>query len=111
MDTAENRLRVMPDYNLSRGTLRLFARMVRDLWDDPSRDPELITAGDIDWSSPRTQTDLLNRLDREKFKAADIEGMRTISTAARGASIAALRRHCCSKACRWRQVAGWIPPS
>jgi hypothetical protein len=77
MDTAENRLRVMPDYNLSRGTLRLFARMVRDLWDDPNRDPELITAGDIDWSSPRIQTDLLNRLDREKFKAAvgaDIEG-------------------------------------
>ena len=77
MDTAENRLRVMPDYNLSRGTLRLFARMVRDLWDDPSRDPELITAGDIDWLSPRIQTDLLNRLDREKFKAAvgaDIEG-------------------------------------
>ena len=77
MDTAENRLRVMPDYNLSRGTLRLFARMVRDLWDDPDRDPELITAGDIDWLSPRIQTDLLNRLDREKFKAAvgaDIEG-------------------------------------
>jgi hypothetical protein len=77
MDTAENRLRVMPDYNLSRGTLRLFARMVREQWDDPSRDPELITAGDIDWSSPRIQTDLLNRLDREKFKAAvgaDIEG-------------------------------------
>lgn len=77
MDTAENRLRVMPDYNLSRGTLRLFARMVRGLWDDPERDPELITAGDIDWLSPRIQTDLLNRLDREKFKAAvgaDIEG-------------------------------------
>ena len=77
MDTAENRLRVMPDYNLSRGTLRLFARMVRDLWDDPDRNPELITAGDIDWLSPRIQTDLLNRLDREKFKAAvgaDIKG-------------------------------------
>ena len=39
MDTAENRLRVMPDYNLSRGTLRLFARMVRDLWDDPNPIP------------------------------------------------------------------------
>jgi hypothetical protein len=77
MDTAENRLRVMPDYNLSRGTLRLFARMVRDLWDDADRDPELITAGDIDWLSQRIQTDLLNRLDREKFKAAvgaDIKG-------------------------------------
>ena len=77
METAEHRLRVLPDYNLSRGTLRLFARMVRDIWDDPRRDPDLITAADIDWSSQRIQTDLLQRLDREKFRAAvgaDIEG-------------------------------------
>ncbi len=77
LETAENRLRVLPDYNLSRGTLRLFARMVRGVWDDPARDPELITAGEIDWSSQRIQTDLLQRLDREKFRAAvgaDIEG-------------------------------------
>ena len=77
LDTAENRLRVLPDYNLSRGTLRLFARLVRSVWDDPARDPELITAGEIDWSSPSIQTDLLQRLDREKFRAAvgaDVEG-------------------------------------
>jgi hypothetical protein len=75
--TAEQRLRVLPDYNLSRGTLRLFARVLRGVWDDPARDPESITAGEIDWSSPRIQTDLLQKLDREKFKAAvgaDIEG-------------------------------------
>lgn len=77
MKTAQDRLRVLPEYNLSRGTLRLFARMVRDLWDDPARDPELITAGEIDWSSARIQTDLLQRLDRDQFKAAvgaDIAG-------------------------------------
>jgi predicted AAA+ superfamily ATPase len=77
IETAEHRLRVLPDYNLSRGTLRLFARMVRDIWEGPHRDPDLITAGDIDWSSQRIQTDLLQRLDREKFRAAvgaDIEG-------------------------------------
>lgn len=77
LKTAEDRLRVLPDYNQSRGTLRLFARMIRDLWDDPSRDPELITAGEIDWTSPRIQTDLLQRLDREKFRAAvdaDVRG-------------------------------------
>ena len=75
--TAEERLRVLPDYNLSRGTLRLFARMVRRIWDDPTRNPEIITAGDIDWSSPLIQDDLLERLGREKFRAAvaaDIEG-------------------------------------
>ena len=69
LDTAENRLRVLPDYNLSRGTLRLFARLIRDLW-DAGEDPELITAGDIDWTSARMQGDLLQRLDREKFRAA-----------------------------------------
>lgn len=69
LDTAENRLRVLPDYNLSRGTLRLFARLIRDMWDS-GEDPELITAGDIDWTSARMQGDLLQRLDREKFRAA-----------------------------------------
>ena len=69
LDTAENRLRVLPDYNLSRGTLRLFARLIRDLWDS-GEDPEVITAGDIDWTSTRMQGDLLQRLDREKFRAA-----------------------------------------
>lgn len=75
--TAEERLRVLPDYNLSRGTLRLFARMVRGVWDDPARNPEIITAGEIDWSSPLIQDDLLERLGREKFRAAvaaDVEG-------------------------------------
>lgn len=77
LKTAEERLRVLPDYNLSRGTLRLFARMVRGIWDDQTRDPEIITAGEIDWSSPLIQDDLLERLGREKFRAAvsaDIEG-------------------------------------
>jgi predicted AAA+ superfamily ATPase len=70
LKTAEERLRVLPDYNLSRGTLRLFARVIRSVWDDPTRDPELISAGEIDWSSDLIQTDLLERLDREKFRAA-----------------------------------------
>jgi hypothetical protein len=70
LKTAEERLRVLPDYNLSRGTLRLFARVIRGVWDDPTRDPDVITAGEIDWSSRSIQTDLLERLDREKFRAA-----------------------------------------
>ncbi|MBB5688600.1 hypothetical protein FHS88_000716 [Roseomonas alkaliterrae] len=70
LKTAEERLRVLPDYNLSRGTLRLFARVIRGVWEDPTRDPDLITAGEIDWSSRPIQTDLLERLDREKFRAA-----------------------------------------
>lgn len=77
LQTAEDRLRTMPEYNLSRGTLRLFARVVRNVWDNPIRNPDLITAGEVDWSDPPIQTDLLERLDRERFRAAvgaDIEG-------------------------------------
>jgi hypothetical protein len=70
LKTAEERLRVMPDYNLSRGTLRLFARVIRTIWDDPDRDPEIITAGDLDWSAQEIQADLLERLGRDKFRAA-----------------------------------------
>ncbi|WP_287359318.1 DUF499 domain-containing protein [Mesorhizobium sp.] len=70
LKTAEERLRVLPDYNLSRGTLRLFARVIRSIWDDSARDPDIITAGEINWSSQPIQADLLERLDREKFRAA-----------------------------------------
>ena len=51
------------------GTLRLFARMLRDIW-ERQLDLPLITAGDVDWSSERIQADLLNRLNRDGFKAA-----------------------------------------
>jgi len=51
--------------------------MVRGVWDDPARDPNIITAGEINWSSPLIQDDLLERLGQEKFRAAvgaDVEG-------------------------------------
>jgi len=69
LETAEERLRAMPAYQLSRGTLRLFARLIRDLW-EAGDDPETVTAGDINWTSPRMLDDLLNRLNRDRFRAA-----------------------------------------
>jgi predicted AAA+ superfamily ATPase len=115
LETAEHRLRVLPDYNLSRGTLRLFARMVRGVWDDAARDPELITAGDIDWSSPSIQTDLLQRLDRERFRAAvglTLRATQENSTAASsGVCTAVSPRRCCLKACRLRPAAAWTMPT
>jgi hypothetical protein len=75
LDTAQDRLAAIEDFNKSRGTLRLFARILRDLWESKA-DVELITAGDLDWSSPRIQADLLKRLNRDAFKSAvtaDIE--------------------------------------
>ncbi|MDI6773217.1 MAG: DUF499 domain-containing protein, partial [bacterium] len=76
LDTAQERLGALQDFQKSRGVLRLFARIIRDVWES-GQDHELISAGDLDWSSPRIQSDLLHRLNRDNFKAAvsaDIEG-------------------------------------
>jgi len=75
METAQGRLGALQDFHKSRGTLRLFARLLRTIWES-GQDLELIKAGDVNWSSPRIQSDLLNRLNKDNFKAAimaDIE--------------------------------------
>ena len=69
LDTAQDRLGALQEFNKSRGTLRLFARIIRGAW-EAKEDLDLISAGDIDWSSPRIQADLLQRLNRDNFKAA-----------------------------------------
>ena len=69
METAQGRLGAIQEFNKSRGILRLFARVIRDVW-EATADCELITAGEIDWSSDRIQADLLQRLHRDNFKAA-----------------------------------------
>jgi predicted AAA+ superfamily ATPase len=76
LDTAQDRLGALSEFNKSRGVLRLFARIVRDVW-ERNEDVELVTAGDIDWTSARIQADLLDRLDRQNFRAAvsaDVDG-------------------------------------
>jgi len=69
METAQGRLGALQEFNKSRGILRLFARIIRDVWAQKTN-CELITAGEIDWSSDRIQADLLQRLHRDNFKAA-----------------------------------------
>ncbi|MBI3099182.1 MAG: ATP-binding protein [Planctomycetes bacterium] len=69
LDTAQGRLGALQEFNKSRGTLRLFARILRTVWES-KQDLDLITAGDLDWSSPRIQADLLQRLRRDNFKSA-----------------------------------------
>ena len=69
MDTVENRLGALQSFQKGRGTLRLFARILRALWDS-ELDVPIITAGDLDWTSSSIQADLLQRLEREEFKAA-----------------------------------------
>lgn len=69
LETAQDRLGALQDFNKSRGTLRLFARILRDVWDSAS-DVPLITAGDLNWQSERIQADLLQRLNRDNFMPA-----------------------------------------
>lgn len=75
LDTAQDRLAALQDFHKSRGVLRLFARILRDVWDS-KLDVELISAGEVNWSSSRIQSDLLQRLNKDPFMAAvgaDIE--------------------------------------
>lgn len=75
LETAEGRLAALPDFQRSRGVLRLFARIVRDLWERREL-VDLITAGEVNWSSPRLRDDLIQRINRQQFEAvvrADIE--------------------------------------
>jgi hypothetical protein len=69
LETAQNRLGALQDFNKSRGTLRLFARILRDVMES-KRKLSLITGGDINWESDSIQADLLQRLNKDNFKAA-----------------------------------------
>ncbi|HET7631381.1 MAG TPA: DUF499 domain-containing protein [Gemmatimonadaceae bacterium] len=69
LDTARDRLGALADFQRSRGVLRLFARIIRDVW-ERGEDVDLITAGEIDFASNRIRSDLLQRLNKEQFDAA-----------------------------------------
>ena len=75
LDTARDRLSAMSDFQRSRGVLRLFTRILRDI-SERKEELDLISAGDINWSNPSIQAELLHRLQRDGFRAAvsaDIE--------------------------------------
>ena len=75
LDTAQDRLSAMQDFQRSRGVLRLFARILREVW-DREEDVELISGGEVNWLNPSIRTELLQRLQRDRFGAAvsaDIE--------------------------------------
>ncbi len=69
LDTAQDRLSALVDFQKSRGVLRLFARILRDVW-ERREEVEIISAGEINWASPRIRADLLQRLNRDEFKGA-----------------------------------------
>lgn len=69
MRTIRDRLNTIPEFNSSRGTLRLFARLVRNVY-DRKQELSLITAGEVDWADPAIVNELLQRLNREAFGGA-----------------------------------------
>lgn len=69
LDTAKDRLGALSEFQRSRGVLRLFARVIRDLWERKD-DVDLITAGEVDFASTRIKGDLLQRLNKDQFEAA-----------------------------------------
>ncbi|MEE9166548.1 MAG: DUF499 domain-containing protein [Candidatus Neomarinimicrobiota bacterium] len=69
METAQNRLGPLPNYQRSRGALRLFARIVRDVW-SRKLDVPIISAADMNWNDADIQGELLSRLDRQEFSGA-----------------------------------------
>ena len=69
LTTAQDRLGALQDFQKSRGILRLFARILRDFWEE-GQNIELISAGEINWSSARIKADLLSRLNKDPFAAA-----------------------------------------
>ena len=69
LETARDRLGAIEDFQKSRGTLRLFARIIRDIWENKTN-IDIITAGEINWSNDRLQADLLDRIGRSRFRAA-----------------------------------------
>jgi hypothetical protein len=76
LKTCTDRLAALQDFQRSRGVLRLFARILRVVWDSKD-DVDLISAGEVDWTSDRIRADLLARLNRDAFEAAvsaDIKG-------------------------------------
>ena len=69
LETAQDRLGALTDFQKSRGVLRLFARILRVVW-DRQWDVDVISAGEIDWADPRIRGDLLQRLNRDSFAGA-----------------------------------------
>lgn len=68
VETAQDRLGALAAFNRSRGTLRLFARILRQIW-EARIEVSLITAGDVDVTAERIQSDLIYRLNRDPFRA------------------------------------------
>ena len=66
--TLNRKISTIPNFNQTRGALRLLAWTVRSLWQERQKGTWTIHLHDIDLGSPQIADDLTGRLDRPKFK-------------------------------------------
>ncbi len=64
----DKRLSTIPDFNRTRGALRLLARAVRLLWAQQPEDAQLIHTHHIDLSNNELAEELSTRIDRPKYE-------------------------------------------
>lgn len=68
VDVLDKRLSTIPNFQRTRGALRLLARAVRRLWEDRPDDTYLVHLHHIDLADPNVVEELSSRLDRPKFE-------------------------------------------
>ncbi len=82
--TLSHKVSTIPNFQRTRGALRLLAQAVQDLWHDPDRSIALIHPHHLDFTDPKIVEDLTSRLERPKFQQvieADIASQRGIAHA------------------------------
>jgi hypothetical protein len=82
--TALKRTSTIPNFQKTRGVLRLLAQTIRAMWQKQARDCYLIAPFHVDLSDDQTANDMTSRLDRPQYKEvieADIASPRAGSLA------------------------------
>lgn len=70
IDVLYERLSTLPEFQRTRGALRLLAHVIRKMWSDREEDAFLIHPHHVDLSSPEIVEELTTRLKEEKFSNA-----------------------------------------
>ncbi len=65
----DKRLSTIPNFQRTRGALRLLARVTRSLWELQPEGTDLIRLDHVDLAEPEIAEDLSSRLDRSRFEA------------------------------------------
>lgn len=80
LTTLNRKTSTIPNFQKTRGVLRLLAQTIRDLWQRKPKDCSLIAPYHLDLANDQVANDLTSRLDRPQFKQvieADIASPRT----------------------------------